>query len=289
MERMAGGHAIQEDDEIRRSATKSFQAHLTAIVRRSAARNVPVVVCTVPTNERGLAPIGPDVETLLPAGERQVLQAKLARAEELLSSEPQMSAELSREVVGLQSTHARVHLMLAAAASTRLGRHVEALPEYIRARTLARALSSTPPFRSIHRAELGKLLDWETYARQLGRSVYTDYEAANYVRALFRTEMMKRNNEAIYRRSETRCEELLAGMSELDRTAVERWRDPSLHGATDQPLEFVIGLYRMRAGDYETAARLFRVARASVAPVSLWRLELTWHLLACNRHLHAGS
>jgi tetratricopeptide (TPR) repeat protein len=74
-------------------------------------------------------------------------------------------------------------------------------------------------------------------------------------------------------------------MRETDPRAVERWRDPELHGATDRPLTFVVGAYRMAEGDYENAERLFRDARSSVPRVSLWRIQLDWYLLRCRRHL----
>jgi tetratricopeptide (TPR) repeat protein len=129
------------------------------------------------------------------------------------------------------------------------------------------------------------LPDAESYAKQLGRSVYTDYVAANRIRSLFEISFMRENNRERATLAGRLCDSLRAAMSDVDREALERWKDPALHGATDRPLTYVVGVYRMQSGDYETAVELFANARADVPTVSLWRLELTWLLLECRRHL----
>lgn len=75
-------------------------------------------------------------------------------------------------------------------------------------------------------------------------------------------------------------------MSDVDRAAVGRWRDPSLHGASELLLEYVVGAYRAAAGDHAAAEPLLRFARQAVPPVSVWRLDTTWLLLRSRRHLH---
>jgi tetratricopeptide (TPR) repeat protein len=133
---------------------------------------------------------------------------------------------------------------------------------------------------------VAKLPSWQYYAERLGRSLYSDYVAATHMQKLFTASFMRAQNDAAFQRVEAKCRELLAGMSALDRKAVERWWDPALHGASDRPLEFVVGAYRMKAGDYPAAARLIRIARRGVPAISSWRLELTWLLLQCHRELH---
>ena len=343
MEQLAGKQQIAPDSPLRQAAAKSLGVHLTAMVQRCVARHVPVIICTVPTNERGLAPIGFD-----PVPQRPDEEA-LNRAAEMLPADAARTADLARAAIGRDSTGARARFILGEAL-TGLGQHPEALAEYVRARdldirpwratsaannavrsaaaagatlcdmeaafrsaspggaigwelmddhvhmslrgqalfarTIATTLASMPEPLHVSPEELAKLPDWETYAERLGHSVYTDYVAASYMRNLFDISFMKHNNAAAIQRYDTWSSRLLDGMSDLDRAAVQRQRDPSLPGAAQRPLEFVVGAYRMGAGDFATAARLFRVAQASVATVSLWRLECTWHLLTCNRRLH---
>ncbi len=353
MERLAVDRQIGRDDPLRRAAATSLRAHLTAMVRRCTSRRVPVIVCTVPTNERGLAPIGVDVEPALPPGTRSVFHDRLASAEQALTANPGDTAQLARESLRLWDQSARAHFILGQAL-TELGVHAEARDEYVKARdldtmpwratsaaqeiahaaaaaaanagavlcdmeaafraaspggaigwelmddhvhmslrgqalfasTIASTLTSMPEPLHVERGDLDGLAGWDSYAQRLGHSVYSDYLAATHLRTLFDIPFMRRGNPAALERYDGLCRSLIAGMSQIDSTAVERWHDPTLHGATERPVEFVVGLYRMAAGDYAAAAPLFQVAQMSVPVLSLWSLELTWRQLTCNRHLH---
>ena len=352
MERAAAGQRIAPLDSRRSAAARSLRSHLSEMVRRCAARSVPVIVCTVPTNERDLAPIGVDPEP--PAAVAPAFHEKLTRAGELLDSEPAKSEELARSAIEMQDASARAHFVHGAAL-TRLARHDEALVEYVRARDLdtmpwratsflqqaardaaaegavlcdmeaafraespggaigwellddhvhmtlrgqalfARTLVATLATATFAKADsslrvppesLSRVATWEVYAQRLGHSVYSDFTAASHVRKLFDIPFMRANNEAAHVRFESRYGELLAKMSDVDRTAVERWYDPSLHTASERPLEYVAGVYRATAGDHAAAEPLFRFARAAVPLVSVWRLQTTWLLLESRRHLH---
>jgi len=350
MERVSSGRPIAHDDPLRRAAAVSLRAHLRESVRRCVARGVPVIVCTVPTNEGGLAPIGRDSDPPLSAPDRDAFAAHLAAAESLASSDPAAASERARAALALHEAHARAHFALAEAL-THAGRHGEALAEYVRARdldpmpwrattaandavreaaregatlcdmeaafradgggraigwdlmddhvhmsvrgqalfakTLAAAMASMPPPLAVRAEEIASLPGCEVYAARLGHSEYSDFVAATHVQKLFAIPFMRQNNEAAFQRFDARCRDLLGAMSDLDRKAVAQWRDPSLHGASDRPLEFVVGAYRMQAGDYAAAAGLLRVAHAGVPAASSWRLELDWYILRCNRNLHA--
>jgi tetratricopeptide (TPR) repeat protein len=348
MEQMATEQLIDPDDSVRRAAANALRTHLTAMVRCCRAREVPIIVCTIPTNERGIAPIGSDYEEGLTEDQRQQLNRTLAAAGERLFSQPDESERLAREVLKLYDRHARAHFVMGRALS-RLDRKDEALEAYIKARdsdampwratSLAReavmsaigegailcdmertfraanpsgaigwelmddhvhmslagqalfakailsSLTSISGPLHVDQDDLDQLPDWRSYADRLGHSVYTDYVAATRIRTLFGIPFMKGSNLAAFERAQNLCQELLAEMSEIDRRAVERWRDPFLHGAADLPLTFVVGVYRMLDGDYEIAERLFRTAETTVPMMSLPRLQLIWNILRCRRHL----
>src|SRR5439155_15127526 len=55
MEAVAGDRQIGPDDPLRRAAARTLRAHLAEMVALCGRRRVPVIVCTVPVNERGLA------------------------------------------------------------------------------------------------------------------------------------------------------------------------------------------------------------------------------------------
>lgn len=348
MERVSSGRPVAHDDPLRAAAAATLRAHLREGVRRCASRGVPVIVCTVPTNEGGLAPIGRDAPPPLASRNRESFSAHLAAAESLAARDPAAAEERARAAIALFEPHARAHFVLAGALA-RAGRPAEALAEYVRARdldtmpwratsaaneavreaarggailcdmeaafradlggcaigwdlmddhvhmsvrgqalfarTIAAAMVPMAPPLAVDAERLAALPDWETYAARLGRSEYSDYVAATHMQKLLAIPFMRQNNEAAFQRFDARCRELLGAMSDLDRAAVEEWRDPSLHGASDRPLEFVVGARRMQAGDYVAAAGLFRVAHAGVPVASSWRLELDWYLLRCSRNL----
>lgn len=353
MERAAAGRAITHDDPRRAAAERTLRAHLRAIVERCAARDVPIIVCTVPTNECGMAPIGVDREPAsLAASSLEAFRADLHSAEALLDTDPLSAGERARAALALHDGHARGHFLLGEALR-RQGEGSAALAEYVRARdldpmpwratsaagdaaraavagvagaslcdmeaafrtespggaigwelmddhvhmslrgqalfarTIAGAMAAMPGPLRVDPQALAALRSWEHYADRLGRGVHSDYVAATHIQKLFAAPFMRAQNETAFERADARCRELLASMSALDREAVERWWDPTLHGASDRPLEFVAGAYHLKAGDYETAARLLRIARRGVPAISSWRLELTWLLLRCHRHLHA--
>ncbi|MFN8178662.1 MAG: tetratricopeptide repeat protein [bacterium] len=357
MERAVAGQQVTPLDSRRTAAARSLRSHLEGMVRRCAARHVPVIVCTVPTNERDLAPIGTGPEP--PRAAVRAFHETLTRAREIVVSEPSKAEELARSAIELNSASALAHYVRGEAL-TRLSRHDEALVEYVRARDLdampwratsdlqqavrdvasggavlcdmeaafraespggaigwellddhvhmtlrgqalfARTIVSTlatatlsgatlaAPHASLHVAPeaLARLPSWEAYADRLGRSVYSDFTAASHLRKLFAIPFMGRNNEAARLRCDSRYSGLLAEMSDVDRAAVERWYDPSLHGASERPLEYVVGVYRATAGDHAAAEPLFRFARRAVPAVSVWRLHTTWLLLQSRRHLH---
>jgi tetratricopeptide (TPR) repeat protein len=351
MERMATERSISGSDPLRAAAAKSLATHLRALVRRAAAAGVPVILCTSPTNDRDMAPIGSDRDPELAATEGGRFKADLARAEDLVATDPAAAVALLRDALLLHAEHARTHYLLARGL-TALERHPEALTHYVRARdldplpwratstaqeavraaaassavlcdmeaafraespggatgwellddhvhmslrgqalfarTIAAAMTPLPAPLHVDRAALARLAGWESYVERLGHSAFSDLLAVTHLRRLFDIPFMRRHNEAAFRRFDEREREIVASLGPLDSTAVGEWRDPRLHGATERPVEFVVGVYRMAAGDHDAAARLFRVALRSVPALSLWRLELTWRLLVCHRHLHAA-
>jgi tetratricopeptide (TPR) repeat protein len=354
MERMAAGGGVGARDPLRSQAALSLGAHLAAIVRRAHAAGVPIILCTSPTNERDLAPIGAD-RPPLSAGDDERFTADLARAADLAATDPAAALPLLADLVRRAGEHARAHYLLARCL-TALGRSAEAHPHYVRARdcdtlpwratsaaqeavraaaaaggamlcdmeaafraespggaigwellddhvhmslrgqalfarTIAATLAagvSLPPALRVDPAALAALPGWESYAERLGHSVFSDLLAVTHARRLFAIPFMEQNNAAARDRYDRELGALTARLGPVDSTAFAAWLDPRMHGASERPIEHVVGTYHLAAGDYAVAARLFRFALGAVPALSLWRLELTWRLLTCNRRLHAA-
>jgi tetratricopeptide (TPR) repeat protein len=142
MERVAAVQQIGPDDRLRNAARRLATAHLARMVRDTSARGVPVIICTLPTNERDLYPIGQDIAPPLPPSELAKFEDEVKRGEAGLDSDPGGAAEVLRSAVARWGKHARAHYLLARAL-TKLGRDLEALHEYVLARDL-----DTMPWRA---------------------------------------------------------------------------------------------------------------------------------------------
>ncbi|MFQ5424925.1 MAG: hypothetical protein ACE5F9_13225, partial [Phycisphaerae bacterium] len=140
MERVVVTQRIDPDDPLREAAETCLRTHLTRMVQRCVASRVPVIVCTLPTNERSMAPIGADPDTPLTEQDERTFQSLMARAKD--ATGPEQTADVLRKALRLRPEHARAHFLLGQAL-TALGRHKEAHNEYIAARDL-----DTMPWRS---------------------------------------------------------------------------------------------------------------------------------------------
>jgi tetratricopeptide (TPR) repeat protein len=142
MEEMMGQAYIAPDDGQRSAAANTLYYNVSEMIRRGQARGVRMLICSLPTNERGLAPIGVDKLDHLPAATQQEITAQLSAAEAELSASPSLAIPPLQRVIQLDPTHARAHFLLGQ-AFTALARHSEALEQYIAARDL-----DTMPWRA---------------------------------------------------------------------------------------------------------------------------------------------
>ncbi|USN99294.1 MAG: tetratricopeptide repeat protein [Phycisphaeraceae bacterium] len=99
MEAMVGEAAIAPDDPMREAAARNLETFVGDMIDRCKARGVPVIVCTPPANERGLAPIGEDDLSRCTPAVREHVDELLARAETNLEADPTAAEEAVREIL----------------------------------------------------------------------------------------------------------------------------------------------------------------------------------------------
>jgi hypothetical protein len=307
MERLAGGGGVAPESPLRQAAAATLRGNLDAMVARCRRAGVPILLCTSPTNEHDLHPIG---ETTGPAadafaqarrleaeGQADAAAAAYRRARDLDPMPWRATSALNDAVRAAAAAGAILCDMEAAfrraSPGGAIGRellddhvHFSLRGQALYARTIAEAMTALPGPLHVEPAELERLPGLEDYEAALGHTPYSDYLAATHLKTLFDIPFMRQANEAVARRAADRLDSLRNAMPPADRIALDRWRDPALHGASDRPVEFVVGVYRMEAGDYAGAADLFRVARVSVSLLSLWRLEIDARLVTCSRYLN---
>ncbi|HSR88522.1 MAG TPA: tetratricopeptide repeat protein, partial [Pontiella sp.] len=102
--------------------------HVSGMIQSCRQREVPVMVCTLPSNERDLAPIGQDASD-------PTMEAAVTDAMRLFEVQPGAVIERLIPLLEAQPDHARAHFYLGKALYA-TGQYASALPHFIRARDL---------------------------------------------------------------------------------------------------------------------------------------------------------
>jgi tetratricopeptide (TPR) repeat protein len=142
MEAMIADAQIAPDDARRSIAARNLENHLTRIIERCKQEGVPVIVCTLPANERELAPIGEEIPPSLPDAEQTRFDELLAEGWRLVRYNPAAALDSFTSATKLYDRHAK-HQFLIGKCLTALDRHEEALQAYTRAKDL-----DTMPWRA---------------------------------------------------------------------------------------------------------------------------------------------
>ena len=133
MEIMIGQSYTSPDHWSREAAAKNLHHHMRAMIRSCQARNIPIMVCTTPSNERDLAPIG-EVKILhLPESEQKRLGDLLQIGMERADIDPEEALDPLRKVLEKAPDHARAHFYLGRALYN-LDRQNEAHAHFVLAR-----------------------------------------------------------------------------------------------------------------------------------------------------------
>lgn len=109
METMLGQSFIAVEDPLRGAAARNLGTFVGEMIAACAARGVPIVVCTPPANERGLAPLGAPDLAGVPESERAAVAAELTRAEGLIASDPAGALTALDAMLARAPKHATAH------------------------------------------------------------------------------------------------------------------------------------------------------------------------------------
>ena len=116
MERMVGQAKVGANDPLRDDAARNLQVHVGEMIRRCQERDVPVIVCTLASNERDLAPIGAPNIACLGAADQARLTRLLNEAAGQVNTEPATAVESLEQVLELFPDHAVAYYLLGQAA-----------------------------------------------------------------------------------------------------------------------------------------------------------------------------
>ena len=132
MEAMVGRASIGPDDPARAAAARNLGVFVGDAAARCRARGVPVIVCTPPCNERGLAPLGEPDRSHLSAEDKSLIEPMFVHAAAIVGDDPAAAEHWVRKALDLDPTDATARHLLARALFGQ-GEFNEAAAEFRRA------------------------------------------------------------------------------------------------------------------------------------------------------------
>jgi len=135
MEKMVGQAYIAPDDWRRNAAKDSLYRNVREMLARCQARGIPVILCTQPSNERNIAPIGQYRFAGIPEDKQQEFERHINLGSHLLAAKPALALIPFQSACGLIPDHARAHFFRGQALFA-LHRYREAQEAFTRARDL---------------------------------------------------------------------------------------------------------------------------------------------------------
>ncbi len=142
MEAVVADSQIDPDDARRSAAMRNLENHLTEMVEMCKSRNIPIILCTLPANERDLAPLGEDTAPRLASDQLARYEEHLAQAKKLLPQDPEAALAAATAAADLYDNRAALQYLMGRCL-TALGRDDEAAAHYVRAKDL-----DTMPWRA---------------------------------------------------------------------------------------------------------------------------------------------
>ncbi len=112
MEAMVGQSNIPPDSPLRDAAARNAGVHIGQMIERCQSAGVPVLVCTLPSNEKDLAPVGESNVSHLDASQQSKLKLLVAEGKSKTDSAPKVAIEKLLQALQISPDHARVHFLL---------------------------------------------------------------------------------------------------------------------------------------------------------------------------------
>jgi len=112
MESMMGDQHIGPEAWQRGAAARNLYHNVSRMIQRCQNAGVPVIVCTQPTNEKDIAPIGGERLNHLSSEDRNEVESLLHEAEILVSADPPAAERLLRTALKSAPSDGRMHYLL---------------------------------------------------------------------------------------------------------------------------------------------------------------------------------
>ena len=310
MERMVGRAYVAPDDWSRAAAANNLYHNVHEMLRRCQARGVPVLVCTQPSNERDLAPIGQEK----PGDNSARAQFQLAQSLYTSNQFPEALAAFQKardlDIMPWRATSAandsirRAARELSATVCDVEGAfHTnspggsigwELMDDHVHPTLRGQALIAEAVVQSLSRmtgavslsAEArARISDWQSYSERLGDNKYDRYAVAHMMRVIFGVPFMRETNPGAYQHFDRTAAELEKAESPEVQEIMREYQTVRPHAGGKRPITGMVARQFMREKRYEEALKYYQIAQKSVPEYTSWHMEFVYFTLACREKL----
>jgi lysophospholipase L1-like esterase len=311
MEMMVGREHVSATDPRRKAAARNLHANLTAMAEACRKQGVPVLLCTLPANERDLAPIGrtvtgPDTalnhfqrgHELLAQGQTNAALAEFVQARDL-DPMPWRATSAAQAAVRDAANKQGAWLcdlesaFRAASPNGAVGWelmddhvHPTLRGQALMAETFIATLAERSGPTQITPEARARIANWETYAARLGDNPYDRYGVAHSMRVLFEVPFMRTSNPGALQRFAAQCDAFERSVDAELLPLLREWQTYRPHAGAKRPLSGMIARALMRQRKFDEAARYFDIARQAVPEYTSWHMEYVYFGLACREKLN---
>ena len=310
MESMAGQNCILPGDWRRAAAANNLHHNVATMIERCQSRGVPVLVCTLPSSESNLAPIGPDASNSPPSEQAgvhflhaQELAAEGKSAEALtefvkardLDTMPWRATSAAQDAI---LSAAREHgapvcdLVTAfrqASPSGAIG--WELMDDHVHPTLRGQALMAETFVKSMTNLSAearARIAPWEVYARKLGDNPYDRYVVNLNMRTIFNAPFMRVNNSAAFQRFDEAIAQFENTVDPEVGAVMHEWLTAPPGAGGRRPLTGLVARVLLQEGKFAEALELFQSARQSVTEYTSLHMEYSCLVFECKARLQGG-
>ncbi len=310
MEIMSGQNYIAPDDWRRAAAANNLHQNVATMIERCQARGVPMLVCTLPSSESNLAPIGPALpdlaadeqarahflqgRTLATGGKSTAALAEFVKARDL-DTMPWRATSAEQEAIlrAAREHGARVCDLVTAFRQASPGGTIgwELMDDHVHPTVRGQALMAETFVNSMTNVSAearGRIAPWEVYARKLGDNPYDRYVVNLNMRTIFHVPFMRANNTGAFQRFDEAVTQFENSVDPEVGAVMREWLTAAPGAEGRLPLTGVVARVLLKEGKFAEAGELFQDARQSVPEYTSLHMEYTCLVFECKERLQGA-
>jgi tetratricopeptide (TPR) repeat protein len=307
MELMAGQNYIAPGDWRRAAAANNLHHNVAAMIERCQARGVPVLVCTLPSSEINLAPIGPDssdspateqarahfldAQTLAAEGKSTEALAEFVKARDLDTMPWRATSTAQAAIMRAAREHcAPMCDLVTAFRQASPGGTIgwELMDDHVHPTLRGQALMAETFVNSmtnVSAAARARIEPWEVYARKLGDNPYDRYVVNLNMRTIFHAPFMRANNPGAFERFDEAVTQFENAVDPEVGAVMREWLTALPSAGGRRPLTSVVARVLLQEGKFAEAGELFQDARQSAPEYTSLHMEFTCLTMECKVRL----